>query len=146
MQVICFFAIKNTRPLHLLLITFISLMKLLRKKKKKPRNLRGWRWKKEWNNYKRSSTSNCLTPEPEDVLQLSVTSSPCVRDKFNMLYKIHYILRPFPISVAINQEIHLFKVTYGELITQKILTTSFSKIKVLYYTWHSYTERCGFKD
>lgn len=146
MQVICFFAIKNTRPLHLLLITFISLMKLLRKKKK---NLEIWGDEGE----KRSEIIINVLPLQTVCHQSQKTFCNyqwlplrVSETGFNMLYKIHYILRPFPISVAINQEIHLFKVTYGELITQKILTTSFSKIKVLYYTWHSYTERCGFKD
>ena len=46
-----------------------------------------------------------------------------------MCYKIHYILRPFPIDATINEEIHLFKVTYGELITQKTtLIIQFSSV------------------
>lgn len=53
-------------------------------------------------------------------MHLSMTSSLCVIERVQHALQIHYILRPFPIYVTINQEIHLFKVTYEELITDNL--------------------------
>lgn len=137
MQVISFLVINKAMcTLHLILITLIlsSISYFL----KKPKN-----WEKEGekkgSNYKCSSTSKTVWHLSRETFCIYQWLPLHVSEKeFNMLHKIHYILRPFPIYATINQESHLFKVTYGELITQKILT-SFSKLKVLYCSWHSYT-------
>ena len=84
---------------------------------------------------------NCLTSASEDFLHLSdasvyiclsASSSSCATERvqYTLQNPLHW--RPFPISATINQEIHLFQVTYGELVTWKNLTLLFQKLK--YFT------------